>query len=140
MHSSSHAYRASLVCEILGLAVLLASVCAVCPVADAQLPFKYVSPNEHHWGRFGYDVDRVPDVNDDGIEDVVVGARTEMDAAQTLTPGRAYIMDGSDESVLHELSSSHETNSCSFGVAVAGLDDVNNDGFGDVAIGAKGSP
>lgn len=86
------------------------------------------SPNPQANGLFGTGAARVPDVNGDGIDDVVVGAILEASGA-----GRAYIFSGASGAVLRTLVEPAPA-SGGFGSAVAGLADVNGDGSGDVVV------
>jgi len=87
-------------------------------------------------GHFGWSVAGAGDVNGDGYDDVIVGARLFGFAVQRAL-GRAYIflggpsMDGSPDIVL-----TGEARDDWFGEAVAGGGDVNGDGFSDVLVGA----
>jgi hypothetical protein len=94
-----------------------------------------VSPNAQESGGFGMSVSAASDVNGDGWEDVVVGAPWEL-AGGTPGAGRAYIISGSDGTVLWPLVSPNRQDSGQFGMSVSGVPDVNADGRGDVAVGA----
>ena len=87
---------------------------------------------------YGYDVAGVGDVNGDGFDDFVVGARY-YDGAVGTDSGRAYLyyggpaLDATPDALLEANATDGE-----FGVAVAG-GDVNGDGLADVAVGARSS-
>jgi hypothetical protein len=78
------------------------------------------------------------DLNDDGIPDLIIGApRPPLDGEDT---GRTYVFFGP---VTGEVASSQadviligEENKDEFGTAVAGAGDVNDDGAGDLLVGA----
>ena len=86
--------------------------------------------------QFGYAVSTAGDVNDDGYEDVIVGAR-----AVSGNTGRAYVYHGSASGLsstatttLTGGTSSGSTPYYYCGGRVAGGGDVNGDGFDDVAM------
>jgi len=90
------------------------------------------SPNAEEDGAFGRSVSAVPDVNEDGKWDVVVGAHKES-SARFESSGNVYIFDGSTGDLLNQIASPNDIDFSIFGRTVAGLQDVNNDGKGDIA-------
>jgi hypothetical protein len=84
-------------------------------------------------GNFGADVSMAGDVNNDGHDDVLVGAAYEDYTAGN--DGRAYIYSGANGSVLYSLVSPNTENNGSFGIAVSGAGDIDKDGHYDVIIG-----
>jgi hypothetical protein len=94
------------------------------------------SPNEESDGCFGISVSSAGDVNGDGYDDVVVGARWENPGTSPEDAGRAYVFDGLTGSLLHTLVSPNEESNGNFGDSVSGSGDVNGDGHDDVVIGA----
>jgi hypothetical protein len=87
---------------------------------------------------FGVWVDGAGDVNNDGYDDIIIGAR-----AYSSSTGRAYIFYGSANGLRGSIAASSanvimtgEAATSYFGRAVAGVGDVNGDGFDDVAVGA----
>ena len=94
---------------------------------------------------FGSSISQAGDVNGDGYPDLIVGART-LPSADSLTVGgkvRIYLggpgMDAAPDVVLEMAKVSNPgLDSVLFGASVAGLGDVNGDGFADVAVGAPG--
>lgn len=85
---------------------------------------------------YGRSVAGVGDINNDGYDDIAVGAYN-YDNGQT-NEGRVYVYLGSVSGVSITPVATLEVNQaqCNFGVSVAAAGDVNNDGFDDVIIGA----
>ena len=84
---------------------------------------------------FGYAVEGAGDVNADGYDDLIVGAY-----GYSSNTGRAYVFHGSSSGISSTAAATLTGSSASsfFGAAVRGVGDVNNDGYGDVAVGAYG--
>ncbi len=96
------------------------------PVQDPLQAFE--GPNIG--GHFGHASGAAGDVDGDGTGDIIVGA-----AYDRISAGSAWIFSGRDGSVLHHLVAPIEGR-VRFGAAVAGLGDVDGDGFADVVVGA----
>jgi len=92
--------------------------------------------------RFGHNVSTAGDVNNDGFDDVIVGAFYDDDGGGNA--GAAYIFYGSENmSASSDASTADvkligEDASDYFGRATAGGGDVNGDGIDDVIVGAPG--
>jgi hypothetical protein len=88
---------------------------------------------------FGWSIDVVPDVNGDGLDDVLVGAPSS-DSQTRDEEGRAYVFLGGAGGVSttpvwsSPLTGQPEGD---FGAAVAGVGDLDGDGLGEIAIGAE---
>ncbi len=88
----------------------------------------------------GYSIDGAGDVNNDGFDDVIVGAfaydsgQTDEGAAFIFLGGPNGIASGGPSAASARLESNQA--SAQMGVSVAGAGDVNNDGFDDVIVGA----
>jgi hypothetical protein len=93
------------------------------------------SPNPGNHGHFGGDVSGAGDVNNDGYDDVVVGAAGE--TAFIPADGRAYVFSGADGALLCTLTSPSPKFEGFFGSSVSDAGDVNNDGYADVIVGAE---
>lgn len=98
------------------------------------------SPSIQRETRFGISVGGIPDLNGDGRGDVIVGAYWDSPPGQNLggiyhRAGRAYIFDGSSGSLIHSLAPPVDDAQIRFGFSVAGLEDINEDGYGDVVVG-----
>ena len=83
---------------------------------------------------FGYSVAGAGDVNNDGSDDVIVGA--PFDADNGTGAGSARVFSGRDGSILYTFYG--DSAGDLFGVSVAGPGDVNQDGFADLFVGAEG--
>lgn len=91
------------------------------------------SPEAQSFGRFGESVALTGDVDNDGLPDLVVGAPSEGSDA---LPGRAHLFRGADGTNLQTFASPDPEKRSDFGLAVAGLGDVDEDGSADAAVGA----
>lgn len=104
------------------------------------------SPNVERGGQFGDAVAGVPDIDGDGVRDLLVGAPGEENVdidiegarRSTLPAGRVYAFSGEDGSLLRTIESPPHGEKTWFGSEVTGLGDVNGDGAGDFVVGAKG--
>lgn len=94
------------------------------------------SPNQTTIDNFGRSVAGAGDFNGDGLDDVIVGAD------ENSTQGKAYIFyggkTGSTNAVNADVIINGQDSVDAFGWSVAGAGDFNNDGFGDVIVGAIG--
>ena len=84
---------------------------------------------------FGHSVSGVGDVNDDGFDDLIVGARS--DDNNGISSGSARVFSGIDGSVLYTFDG--DTTNDRFGLSVSGAGDVNGDGVADFIVGGGGS-
>lgn len=88
--------------------------------------------------RYGMTLSGAGDVNNDGYDDVIVGAQN-LSNGQSFE-GRAYVYHGSASGVNPTPVFTVESNLANtyLGSSVAGAGDINNDGYDDIVIGAKG--
>jgi hypothetical protein len=94
------------------------------------------SPNPESFGLFGYCVSEAGDLNDDGHEDLMVGAWCEDGGATDA--GRAYVFSGDGLGLLFTLQSPNAEDNGWFGHSVSSARDANADGHDDVVVGARG--
>ena len=92
--------------------------------------FEFVADSERD--EFGTSVSHIGDVNDDGFDDLIVGAPG--DDNNGFESGSARVLSGSDGSELFEFNG--ESADDRFGFSVSGAGDVNGDGIADFIVGA----
>src|SRR5690606_28077584 len=83
--------------------------------------------------QFGESVSGAGDVNNDGFEDLIVGA--SFDDNNGSNSGSARVFSGADGSSLYTFDGDSAFDF--LGVSVSGAGDVNGDGFDDLIIGAS---
>jgi len=82
---------------------------------------------------FGAAVGSTSDVDGDGVRDLIIGAPFVNEPGDTL-PGSVYLYSGATGALLRAFTG--ESQNDRFGRAVAGVSDLDNDGAGDVLVGA----
>ncbi len=115
------------------LAALAATTWLVLLPASAQTPL-YTLTGDSTGSGFGQSVAGAGDVNGDGFDDVIVGAPHAITGG--FNGGIARVYSGLSGSVLHQHGGTNAFDF--FGNAVAGIGDVNGDGFDDYAVAARG--
>ena len=98
--------------------------------------------------KLGISVASAGDVNGDGLDDLIVGARYA-DPAGAFTAGRSYVVFGKSTTGAVEASAivagiggfviNGQCEKDHSGVSVAGVGDVNGDGLADLLVGADGA-
>jgi hypothetical protein len=103
---------------------------------NALMDSSWTAESDQLGANFGYSVSSAGDVNDDGFGDVIVGA-LNFDNGQT-DEGRAFLYLGTASGLSTSYSWSAESDQAyaRFGYSVSAAGDVNNDGFGDILVGA----
>jgi hypothetical protein len=101
--------------------------------------FCWTADDEQFDTGFGNSVAGAGDVNGDGYDDIIVGAYA-YDNPDEFNEGTAYVYLGSDSGTVDTFSWMAESDQASawFGYSVAGIGDVNCDGYDDVIVGAYG--
>ena len=121
-----------------GLRLLVDDTRALYPVTIDPLLSSpdWTKESDHTDAEFGISASTAGDVNGDGYSDVIVGA-PGYDADEC---GWAFVYHGTADGlhVVPDWDWDHYNYGARFGSSVAGLGDVNGDGYDDVAIGAPG--
>ena len=101
----------------------------------------WVMDGEQANAYLGRSVARAGDVNGDGYDDVLIGSSGyDLTAPATSDVGRVYLYLGSASGLAlsPDWLFTGTQDSQSVGVSVAGIGDVNGDGYDDIAVGASG--
>jgi len=102
-------------------------------------PYHFISPLISGIN-FGISVNQAGDVNDDGYQDVIIGADNFKIDGQQGAFGGAFIYFGSPTGLnltnFQTLEGPHKASQ--FGASVCGVGDVDDDGYDDVLVGATG--
>ncbi|MBN2383044.1 FG-GAP repeat protein [bacterium] len=98
--------------------------------------YSWTDEADKTWAYFGYSVSSAGDVNNDGFDDVIVGAHG-YDNGQSME-GVAFVYHGSAIGLSASYNWMGESNQAgaAYGMSVSSAGDVNNDGYDDVIVGA----
>jgi len=120
----------------LRLIILLTVVvsCTAATNANAECVPEYIFVGENAGDNFGFPVMSAGDVNNDGFDDVMIGAPFYSFGDRT---GRVYIYSGNTGSTLHVFTGTAPSDGFGYGIGAVG--DVTNDGFDDVIISSDGN-
>jgi hypothetical protein len=88
---------------------------------------------------FGFSAGTAGDVNDDGYDDVIVGARYYDDHDDQIDEGAAFVYYGSATGLTTTRAWTGQSDQAGawYGYAVGTAGDVNGDGYADVIVGAR---
>ena len=121
-----------------GISVLVDDSSAIYPIIVDPLVTSpsWTSESDQAGAFFGISVGTAGDVNGDGYDDVIVGARL-YDNGET-DEGRAFVYHGSATGLSAAADWTAESNQAgaNFGHSVGTTGDVNGDGYSDVIVGA----
>jgi len=99
--------------------------------SDGSIRFEFLGDGDHD--ELGWSVNGAGDVDDDGVADVIAGAR-QVFASTTVGPGYARVFSGATGQELWTFWG--DTQADQFGFSVDGAGDVDGDGFDDLVVGA----
>ena len=117
------------------LLFLLASLFSLILMSQNPIPAYLLDVNESS-ASFGFSVASAGDVNGDGHNDLIVGAKNESNV--NINEGAAYIYHGTLTGIdsIYALKLAGNQMSATFGSTVSSAGDLNGDGYDDIAVGA----
>lgn len=105
--------------------------------ASGERLYSVASPVQQAHDRFGQAAAAIPDINDDGVDDIAVSAPTAVLPPDSTVIGAVYLVDGRSGRPLSMLPAPDAAFRM-FGSDIVALSDVDGDGVGDVAIAGSG--
>lgn len=123
--------RNALLCLLVSLTVLTELRAQRCTGGDSEKLFSLGGFGQRD--EFGYSVASAGDVDGDGYDDVIVGARLA-DGGLPPLAGEAYVFSGATNALLYQFHG--QSTGELFGSSVSGAGDVDADGYDDFLIGA----
>ncbi len=104
--------------------------------ATREAVYNVTNPDVQATGpRFGFEIAVIPDLNGDGLGDLVVGAgRQEVDG--NAGQGRLYVFDGATGEPEYTIDNPDPQAGGFFGAYASAAGDVTGDGLGDIVTGA----
>jgi hypothetical protein len=105
--------------------------------ANGQPLFTLHDPVPHAYDAFGFSLASCPDMNQDGVPEILVGAPYQT-VDEFHVQGEVFLFNGQDGRHLTTLDNPYPHQGSSFGSAIAPAIDVNGDHIPDFAIGAPG--
>ncbi|NNC90897.1 MAG: hypothetical protein HKN80_00255 [Acidimicrobiia bacterium] len=127
--------------EDLGVAHLFAGG----PLGVKPMAMVSLGIGQMNFDQFGYAVTSAGDVNGDGYADIAIGSPGADQAGdrQGTDRGRVYLYIGSADGIIPVPTSRLEApvprDHDRFGAAVAGVGDIDGDGYGELVVGAPGT-
>ncbi|ANM31706.1 hypothetical protein ABI59_22320 [Acidobacteria bacterium Mor1] len=101
---------------------------------DGQVLCRMIDPNGSNGDQLGSALAAVGDLTGDGIADLVAG--TEFEDSGASNGGAALVFSGADCAFVRKVTDPDAQNLDRLGSSIAGLGDLNGDGFEDFAAGA----
>ena len=87
-----------------------------------------------YYSEWGFALSSAGDLNNDGYDEIIVGAYAHEDPVSGDILGRIEVFSGADGAIMYAIEG--EQDECYFGHSVGGGGDVNNDGYNDFIVGA----
>jgi hypothetical protein len=109
------------------------------PLNSLKTSEDWVFKGDQSDARLGSALSDAGDINGDGIDDLIVGAKNYSEGLGLNNNGKVFVFYGSDPhglSLTPDWEAIGESSSAQFGSSVANAGDINNDGLTDLIIGA----